>query len=86
MTNSVQKPKREAGPALEQQHCYYYYYYFPKGSGRGREPQPSPHAAAPRSLGDKSSGWWRSGAGGASGCEGKLGVALESLQGLRDLT
>ena len=22
----------------------------------------------------------------ASGCEGKLGVALESLQGLRDLT
>ena len=27
-----------------------------------------------------------SGPAPASGCEGKLGVALESLQGLRDLT
>ena len=61
-----QRPKREAGRALEQQHCYYYYYYFLKGSGPGGEPQPSPQAAAPRSLGDKSSGWRRSGAGDAS--------------------
>ena len=31
-------------------------------------------------LNGERKGWW------PSGCEGKLGVALESLQGLRDLT